>query len=43
MRRLVLLLALLPFIAQVQIDPLKVEAGPLHGDKMWLFEDLLTD
>ncbi len=43
MRRLVLLLALLPLVAQAQVDLAIVEAGPLDGGKMWLFEDPPTD
>ena len=43
MRRLALLLALLPFVAHSQIDPGDVQAGPLDGGKMWLFEDPPTD
>ena len=43
MRPLALLLALLPFAAQAQIDPGEVQAGPLDGGKMWLFEDPPTD
>jgi len=42
-RRLALLLALLPFAAHAQIDPGEVQAGPLDGGKMWLFEDPPTD
>ena len=42
-RRLVLLLALLPFAVQAQVDPGEVQAGLLDGGKMWLFEDPPTD
>ncbi|MDX1438853.1 MAG: S46 family peptidase, partial [Rubricoccaceae bacterium] len=43
MRRLALLLACIPFVAFAQFDPAAVEAGPLDGGKMWLFEDPPVD
>lgn len=43
MRRLVYLLAILPLVVQAQADLANVEAGPLDGGKMWLFEDPPTD
>ncbi len=43
MHRLVLLLALVPFVSLAQVDQSPVEAGPLDGGKMWLFEDPPTD
>ena len=43
MRHLALFLALVPFVAHSQVNSADVEAGPLDGGKMWLFEDPPTD
>lgn len=43
MRSVFVTLCFIPTVLVAQVDPTTVEAGPLDGGKMWLFEDPPTD